>query len=496
MIGMARRGGRKFLYRPDGSACACCDPLLGQFTARANAEVSRRGFVAGIAAAAGLGAAGLPDPAQAQGQSQGQGGQPAGVLFEGVRIFDGTSDQLSAPANVLVLGNVIKTISAAPVTAPADIALTRIAGGGRTLMPGLIDAHTHIMFETISQIAILTAEIEFVTVAAVKGAGEMLLRGFTSIRDLGGPVFGLKRGIDAGLAIGPRIWPAGAFISQSGGHGDFRLPNEMPARPGDFTYSERVNAAAIADDPDTVRKRAREQLALGASQIKLMAGGGVSSNYDPLDVTQYTVPELRAAVEAAENWGTYVTVHAYTPRAVRQAIEAGCKCIDHGQLLDEATVALMAEKGIWWSLQPFLDDGPSPFPEGSANRIKQLQMYSGTENAYALAKKHKVKTAWGTDTLFDAAAAARQGFHLAKLARWYTPFEILKMATADNAALLALSGARSPYDGKLGVVSEGALADLLLVDGNPLRNIKLIEDPKQNFRVIMKDGRIYKNSLA
>ena len=163
------------------------------------------------------------------------------------------------------------------------------------------------------------------------------------------PAFGLKRGIDAGLAVGPRIWPSGAFISQSGGHGDFRLPNDLPAPPGAFSFGERVNATAIADGPDAVLKSAREQLALGASQIKMMAGGGVSSFFDPLDVTQYTVPELRAGVDAAENWGTYATVHAYTPRAVMQALEAGVRCIEHGQLLDEATVRQMADRKIWWS---------------------------------------------------------------------------------------------------------------------------------------------------
>ena len=421
--------------------------------------------------------------------------QPTGVIFDNVRIFDGTSGRLSAPSNVLVVGNVIKTISSAPIAAPPATSVTRIPGDGRTLMPGLIDAHTHLMFATVPQMAVLTSDIGFVNVAAVRAASDMLMRGFTSVRDLGGPIFGLKRGIDAGLASGPRIWPAGAFISQTGGHGDFRLPNDLPARQGDFTYSERVGAAAIADSAETVRLRAREQLALGASQIKLMAGGGVASNYDPLDVTQYTVAELRAAVEAAENWGTYVTVHAYTPRAVRQAIEAGVKCIDHGQLLDEPTAKLMAEKGIWWSLQPFLDDSPSPFPDGSPNRAKQLEMFGGTDTAYALAKKFKIKTAWGTDTLFDAAVAATQGAQLAKMVRWYTPFEVLKMATADNAALLALSGLRSPYPGKLGVVQEGALADLLLVDGDPIANIKLIENPDKNFLVIMKDGKIYKNAL-
>ena len=421
--------------------------------------------------------------------------QPSGVIIENVRIFNGASARLSAPSNVLVVGNVIKTISSAPIAAPPATSVTRIQGGGRTLMPGLIDAHTHIMFATVSQAAILTSDIGFINVAAVKAANDMLMRGFTSIRDMGGPVFGLKRGIDAGLASGPRIWPAGAFISQTGGHGDFRLPNDLPARPGDYTFSERIGAAAIADSPDMVRQRAREQLALGASQIKLMAGGGVASNYDPLDVTQYTVAELRAAVEAAENWGTYVMVHAYTPRAVRQALEAGVKSIDHGHLLDEPTAKLMAEKGVWWSLQPFLDDRPSPFPEGSPNRQKQLEMFGGTDTAYALAKKFKIKTAWGTDTLFDAQVAATQGAQLAKMVRWYTPAEVLKMATADNAELLALSGLRSPYAGKIGVVQEGALADLLLVDGDPLANIRLIEDPAQNFLVIMKDGKIYKNLL-
>ena len=424
-----------------------------------------------------------------------QAPQPAGVIFENVRIFNGTSDRLSAPSNVLVVGNVIKTISGAAIADPPATSVTRIQGGGRTLMPGLIDAHTHLMFATVPQLAVLTGDIGFLNVAAVKAAGDMLMRGFTSARDLGGPVFGLKKGIDLGLVPGPRIWPAGAFISQSGGHGDFRLPNDLPARPGDYSFSERAGAAAIADSPDAVRQRVREQLALGASQVKLMAGGGVSSPYDPLDVTQYSLAEMRAAVEAAENWGTYVTVHAYTPRAVRQAIEAGVKCIDHGHLLDEATAKLMADKGIWWSLQPFLDDEPSAFAEGSPNRIKQLVMFSGTDRAYALAKKFNIKTAWGTDTLFSATNAAQQGAALAKMVRWYTPAEVLKMATSTNGELLALSGLRSPYPGKIGVIEEGALADLLLVDGNPLENIRLVADPAKNFLVIMKDGKMYKNSL-
>lgn len=411
-------------------------------------------------------------------------------LFRNVRVFDGKSDTLSAPTSVLVRGNRIAEIGGSVQSSGATI----IDGAGRTLMPGLIDAHVHIMMDGLSQIGLLTSDVGFVNLVAAKQSTAMLMRGYTAVRDMGGPSFGLKRAIDMGIVAGPRIWPSGAMISQSGGHGDFRLPNDLPAPPDSFTYTERVNASAIADDPGMVRKRAREQLALGASQVKLMAGGGVSSSFDPIDVTQYTTEEMRAAVEAAENWNTYVAVHAYTPRAVRQAIEAGVKCIEHGQLLDEPTVKLMADKSIWWSLQPFTDDRPSAFPEGSASRIKQRQIFKGTDTAYALAKKYKVKTAWGTDLLFDPANAAAQTKLLTLMVRWYTPAEVLKMVTGANGELLALSGPRAPYQGKLGVIEPDALADLLLVNGDPIANIKLLEDADANLVVIMKDGKIYKNT--
>jgi imidazolonepropionase-like amidohydrolase len=244
-----------------------------------------------------------------------------------------------------------------------------------------------------------------------------------------------------------------------------------------------------------VTRAVREQLMLGTSQIKLMAGGGVASDYDPLDVTQYTLDEMRAAVEAAENWGTYVLVHAYTPRAIQQAITAGVRCIEHGHLVDQATVALMAERRIWWCLQPFLDDEDAPPLPGPVNRAKFLTMVNGTDRAYTLAKEYGVQLAWGTDTLFDAKLALRQGAQLAKMVRWFEPAEVLKMATADNAALLALSGPRNPYPGKLGVIEEGALADLLLIDGDPLENIKLLEDPTRNLTLVMKNGQIVKNQL-
>lgn len=414
------------------------------------------------------------------------------TVFDNVRIFDGAA--LTAPMNVLVEGNQIAKISAEPIAAAAMA--TRIAGDGRTLMPGLIDAHWHTFMVRPSMLMASTAPFTFITLLAGAEAEATLLRGFTSVRDLGGPAFGLKAAIDSGVITGPRIWPSGAMISQTGGHGDFRMLSELPATPDRLSYPERVGMSAIVDSPDEVRKRTREQLLQGASQIKLTVGGGVSSPYGPLDTVQLSVDEIRAAVEAAANWGTYVTVHAYTPEAIRNAIEAGAKVIDHGQLADEETAKLMAETGTWWSLQPFLDDENANQQPDAAGQASAAAVRAGTDNAYRLARKYGVKVAFGTDILFDAARAARQGSQLATMTRWYTPAEVLKMATADNAALLALSDRRNPYPGKLGVVEVGALADLLLVDGDPIADIALLSDPSKNLLVIMKDGRIVKNTLV
>ena len=227
---------------------------------------------------------------------------PAGsTLFQSVRIFDGRSAALSAPSNVLVKGDIIERISSDPI--PVDATVTVIAGDGRTLMPGLIDAHWHAIMASVPQPVLMTADPNYLQLVAARQAALTLMRGFTTVRDLGGPVFGLKRAIDEGVVIGPRIYPSGAFISQTSGHGDFRFSFEVPRQPGGpLSYTEVIGVAAIADSPDEVRLRAREQLRAGASQIKLMAGGGVASPYNPIESTQYTEPEIRAAVEAAENW--------------------------------------------------------------------------------------------------------------------------------------------------------------------------------------------------
>jgi len=421
--------------------------------------------------------------------------QPAATLFRNVRIFDGRSPELSPPSDVLVRGNLVERVSGEPVEASADVLV--IDGGGRTLMPGLIDAHWHAMLIRPTPLAAMNDDIGYNNLIAGDEARDTLLRGFTTVRDVGGPVFGLKRAIDEGVVAGPRIFPSGAMITVTSGHGDFRQQSELPrVLGGPLSRMEVVGGAMVADSPDEVRVRVREQLMLGASQVKLTAGGGVSSPFSPIDVTTFTSAELRAAVEAAENWGTYVAAHAFTPPAMREAIDAGVRCIEHGFLMDEATAALIAEKGIWLSLQPLPEGMRTGLAEGSVQRAKADEVWPGIARTYELAKKNKIKTAWGTDVLFSPALAKQQGAILASLTRWYTPAEALAMATSANAELLAMSGKRNPYPGKLGVIEDGALADLILVDGNPLENIDLIADPATNFVVIMKDGKIYKNMLA
>ena len=430
----------------------------------------------------------LPAFAHAQAPA---GEAEAELLFREVRVLDTARGTLGAPTDVLVRGNRIAAIGdGARPTASARV----IEGHGRTLMPGLIDVHWHSTFTALSQADLLApdASPEKLAATVATESARTLMRGFTSVRDAGGPIFELKAAIDAGKVPGPRIWPSGAFVSQTSGHGDLRQPHERSRRLfGKPSMAEEMGATFIADGRDEVLTAVRENLRMGASQIKLMAGGGTSSAYDPVDVTQYTFDEMRAAVEAAEDWGTYVTVHAYTVRAVRRAIEAGVKCIEHGQLLDEDTLKLMAERGIWLSTQTLRASTEDMDP---LRREKRKPVIEGQARTIAAAKRSGVRMAWGTDFLFDPALNVEQNAYILLLREWFTPAEILKMVTHDNAELLALSGLRSPYQGRLGVVGAGALADLLLVEGNPLTDLEVVADPERNFVVIVKDGRIVKRA--
>jgi imidazolonepropionase-like amidohydrolase len=414
------------------------------------------------------------------------------VVFTNVRVFDGRSDSLSAPTTVVVRGNTIAAIG--PAAKPSRKDATVIDGRGRTLMPGLIDNHVHMMFNSLSpaQMADPGMGLEKIMQLSAEQSRLMLLRGFTTVRDVGGPSFELKRLIDSGKLAGPRIWPSGPMISQTSGHADLRGPGEPSRRfTGKVPHAEAVWASVIADGRDEVLTAVRENLRFGASQIKISAGGGTSSDYDPLDVTQYTLDEMKAAVDAAEDWNTYVTVHAYHPKSVRRAIEAGVKVIEHGNLLDEDTLRLMADKGIWLSGQMLVDSTEAMDPK---RREKRKPVIEGQQIVWPMAKRLGVKLAWGTDFLFELDLNAQQNAYILRLKPFFTPAELLRLVTSQNAELLALSGPRSPYQGRLGVVEEGALADLILVDGNPLTNIDLIGDPERKFLVIMKDGAIMKGA--
>ena len=247
-----------------------------------------------------------------------------------------------------------------------------------------------------------------------------------------------------------------------------------------------------------MQKATREVLRTGAAQIKVMAGGGVSSYFDPLDTTQYTLEELKAIVTEAEHWGTYVAAHAYTDAAVRMCIEAGIKSIEHGPFLTEKTLILMAKEGIWLSPQAYLF---AMTPEslgivGTPAEPKMRQVNEDSDTVMKLAAELGVKIAWGTDLFGPLEKQALQPLEFRARTRYFSNAEILRQATSANAELFKLSGLRHPYrEGEIGVIQEGAYADIILVDGNPLEDIELMVDPHANFDLIMKDGVIFKNTL-
>lgn len=454
--------------------------------------VSRRTVLSGIAGS--LVAAALGSPARATTTATTAAATaPAPLLLAGARIFDGHSAQLLQGRDVLVVGERIEELVPRG-QGPADAEIVDCSG--KVIMPGLIDAHWHSLLAALPMPVAMTADIGYIHLLAAQEAERTVLRGFTSIRDAGGPSFALKRAIDEGRFPGPRIWPSGAMITQTGGHGDFRLRAEIPRGPlSPLSAAEIAGISAIADGVPEVLRRAREQLLLGASQVKIMVGGGVSSQYDPIDVQQFTTAEIRAAVDAARDWGTYVAAHVYTSEGILRAIECGVMSIEHGQLADARTAAAMAEAGAWWSLQPFLADedaNPQASPEAQA---AQREIAEGTARAVELARSHGVKIALGTDILFSPDRTWTEGRQLAKFARFMPAAEVLASATSGNAELLALSGQRSPYPGPLGVVAAGAQADLLVLDADPLADIEIIGDPAR-MRLIMKAGAIVKETLG
>lgn len=491
-MGQAQPSHSQGIWRtgPIRSMACSCGSLAGHMIyERVMRDLTRRSFLGGAAAtlAAFSGfvrAQDVPTPTK-------PGDRPR--LLTNLRLFDGSGAAVRSGVQVLVQGaRIVDILGAAEKVPDAQV----IDCQGKLLMPGMIDVHWHTMLAAVTQTTAMTADVGYLYLAAAQEAQSTLLRGFTSVRDAGGPSFALKRAIDEGMVPGPRIYPSGAMISQTSGHGDFRLRSDIPSGANAaLTLVEQSGVAMIADGEAEVLRRVREQLMLGASQIKILAGGGVASLYDPLDSTQYSERELRAGVEAASDWNTYAMAHVYTSKGIQRAIKAGVKSIEHGQLADEATVRMMRDEGVWWSLQPFLQDEDSNVYPDPARKENQRLVSQGTVRAYELAQKYGVKTGWGTDVLFNPRNTVTQGRQLAKMTRFYDPLTVLAQATGTNAQLLALSGPRNPYPHALGRIQSGAYADILLVDGDPAVNLDFLADPQRNLRLIMKDGQIFKNTL-
>jgi imidazolonepropionase-like amidohydrolase len=423
------------------------------------------------------------------------------ILIKNVHVWDGRSDKLAKNSSVLIQDNlIIKVGKNIPEYNDALV----IDGGGKTLIPGLSDAHVHLSATMSNRETRNEAHWMYTSIRTAKSAENFLMLGFTTVRDLGGPVFGIKRAIDEGLIIGPRIYPSGAYISQTSGHGDMRSANELSVQlsGGQIHASDALGWSFVVDGVSEVLKASRENLRKGATQLKVMAGGGIASDFDPIHSVQFTSEELKAAVQAAADWDTYVAVHIYESKGAIRALNAGVKCLDHGHLINEETVKLIKEKDAWLVPQAFWNEAPASFwvpgkdtiPETLYKKIKPV--LEGTDIVFKLAKKYDINVGFGSDAYGDLGYESYALQEFSTRAKWYSPLEILKQATSGNARLLSLSGKINPYtEGKLGVIEVGAYADLLIYDGNPLEDIEVVAHPEKNLRLIMKNGKIYKNGL-
>jgi imidazolonepropionase-like amidohydrolase len=428
-------------------------------------------------------------PPTAPGQTPAADAESA-VLFANVRIFDGVDPEL-APGHVLVRGQKIARVSSSPIEPPAGALV--IDGGGRVLSPGFIDIHAHLTLALPANQ--LNVHPWVVGAAAARVAEGYLANGFTTVRDAGGTHPDFARAVASGILVGPRIYPSGAIVTQTSGHGDFRRPEDPhPALCGcGAEHTLHHGMSVIADGVDQTLAAVRENLKHGATQIKIMGGGGVASDYDPIHTLQPSPEEIRAAVQAASDWGTYVMAHSYTSAAVRRLVENGVKVIEHGLLIDEETARLCAERGVVISTQIAIFRMGAELPGlTEKNRTKMRQVLAGQDRLIELVKKYGLKTGFGTDFVFGTQPRINEEF--AARAQYFTPAEVLRQATSESAEIIRMAGLLDPYD-DFGEVREGWLADLLLIDGDPLADIRVLTRPKETLVVIMKAGEIYKNAL-
>jgi imidazolonepropionase-like amidohydrolase len=417
---------------------------------------------------------------------------PRQVLFTNVNIFNGTDQKLIKNGSVLVEGNLIKTVSSDPIDAPDAYT---VDGGGRTLMPGLIDMHSHL--------CIRNGLIEFRDDYDAMAAGaytqtamlDYLDQGFTTARDAGCNILGIAKAVNNGILPGPRIFPSGGFLSQTGGHGDTgHFSDEIDTHDA----LERAGWSYVVDGVTEARRAARKNFRNGATQIKIMAGGGVSSEFDPLHMTQLSLDEMKAIVGVAEDYGSYVMAHAYHDRSVNRAIDAGVKVIEHNFLVSEGTIKRMAKEGTVLSaqaqasLETFGNVDAIDFFTAD-QKEKGRRVNEGATQMFKWAIKHNLKIVLGGDMF--GPDLTRQADNLI----WFNKIAndnllTLKASTSTAGEVLAMSGGMNPYkEGTIGTISEGAYADIILVNGNPLKDLQAVTRKKVDF--VMKDGLVYKNWL-
>ncbi len=406
--------------------------------------------------------------------------------FKNCAMLDPDHDELVGGRELLVEGDTIREVSDKPIKAHgADV----IDCGGRTLMPGLIDSHVHVFLSEVFLRRLEDVPLTLMTARSAVLMKAMLDRGFTSVRDTGGADWGIKSAVDQGLVAGPRLFIAGKAIGPTGGHSDGRRRTD----PG--TRCHCCNALAytmgIADGVTEVRRAVREEMRQGCDQVKIMLSGGVASPYDPLDSLQFSPDEISAAVEEAQAFGRYVCAHAYTPDAITRAAHAGVRTIEHGNLIDEAAARLMAEKGMLLiaNLVAYyaMKEKAAEFGMTAEMLEKNDLVIEGALRSLEICKRAGVPVAFGTDLLGQLQVDQSREFSLRS--RVLKPIEIIRAATTIGARVVR-------REGKLGCLKPGAFADLLVVDGNPLQQLELLEDQGRHLSVIMKGGRFHKNRLS
>ncbi len=417
------------------------------------------------------------------------------VLVTNATVWDGTSDTATPGLNVLVENNLIKQISAEPIAVNRSANTTVIDAGGRTLMPGLIDMHTHLMFKFgVPQTRDMDASEQG---AAAYETMQLYMRmGYTTLRDVGGNSLGLSRSLVAGRIKGPRLYSSGGAISSISGHNDLGLQTEDP---NNDVFGNRGDTNVVTG-PIEVREAVRKILRGGGSQIKIMPGGGVASQFDPLEATTLMEDELRAAVEAAADFGTYVCAHAYNDESINRFLDAGGRCIEHGFLAEEKTIKRVKKLDAVMSLQAYaayeVFKEPEKIPGFSPeNARKGRQVNEGADRMLSWVAEYEVDAFGGSDLwTFDTLPLVPQDLVVRK--RWFSDVEILRQNTSNAGRWLAKSGTKNPYrEGPLGVIGVGAYADMILVEGNPLEDVAVLANYDNNIKVVIKDGEIYQDNL-